>query len=55
MMEKRGDRYRYQLQISAAQRKSLQLLLGQLALQLEAHPLASKVRWSLDVDPQEMA
>ncbi|HEX7762386.1 MAG TPA: primosomal protein N', partial [Cellvibrio sp.] len=55
MMEKRGDRYRYQLQISAAQRKSLQPLLSQLALQLEAHPLASKVRWSLDIDPQEMA
>lgn len=55
MMEKRGDRFRYQLQISAAQRKPLQYLLRQLALQLEASPLASKVRWSLDVDPQEMA
>jgi primosomal protein N' (replication factor Y) len=55
MMEKRGDRFRYQLQISAAQRKSLQGLLTTLALQLEANPLASKVRWSLDVDPQEMA
>lgn len=54
MMEKRGDRFRYQVHISAAQRKLLQSLLTQLALQLEVHPLASKVRWSIDVDPQEM-
>lgn len=54
MMEKRGDRFRYQLHINAAQRKPLQKLLSQLALQLEANPLASKVRWSIDVDPQEM-
>jgi primosomal protein N' (replication factor Y) len=55
MMEKRGDRFRYQLHINAAQRKPLQGLLSALALQLENHPLASKVRWSLDVDPQDMA
>lgn len=54
MMEKRGDRFRYQLQFSAAQRRPLQLLLSQLAQQLETQPLASKVRWSIDVDPQEM-
>lgn len=55
MMEKRGDRFRYQLQFSAAHRKTLQALLSALALQLENHPLAHKVRWSIDVDPQEMA
>lgn len=55
MMEKRGDRFRYQLQFNAVQRKPLQALLTQLALQLEAHPLAGKVRWSIDVDPQDMA
>lgn len=55
MMEKRGDRFRYQLHINAAQRKTLQALLSQLALQLEANPLASKVRWSIDVDPQDMS
>lgn len=54
MMEKRGDRFRYQLHINAAQRKTLQVLLSHLALQLEANPLANKVRWSIDVDPQEM-
>ena len=54
MMEKRGDRFRYQLQINSAQRKPLQQLLSELALQLEASPLAKRVRWSIDVDPQEM-
>ncbi len=54
MMEKRGDRFRYQLQINSAQRKPLQQLLSQLALQLEASPQAKRVRWSIDVDPQEM-
>lgn len=53
-MEKRGDRFRYQLQINSAQRKPLQQLLTQLALQLEASPVAKRVRWSIDVDPQEM-
>ena len=54
MMEKRGDRFRYQLQINSAQRKPLQQLLSQLALQLELSPLAKRIRWSIDVDPQEM-
>jgi primosomal protein N' (replication factor Y) len=54
MMEKRGDRFRYQLQINSAQRKPLQQLLSQLALQLEMSPQAKRVRWSIDVDPQEM-
>ena len=54
LMEKRGDRFRYQLQFNSAQRRPLQQLLSQLALQLEAEPLAAKVRWALDVDPQEL-
>lgn len=53
-MEKRGDRFRYQLQINSAQRKPLQQLLAELARILEASPLAKSVRWSIDVDPQEM-
>jgi primosomal protein N' (replication factor Y) len=54
MMEKRGDRFRYLLQFNSAQRKILQPLLTSLALQLEQEPLAKKVRWAIDVDPQEM-
>ena len=53
MMEKRGDRFRYQLQINSAQRKPLQQLLTGLAMQLEQEPIGRKVRWSIDIDPQE--
>ena len=54
MMEKRGDRFRYQLQFNSAQRKPLQQLLAQLTAQLENEALGKRVRWSIDVDPQEM-
>ncbi|WP_027330378.1 primosomal protein N' [Marinimicrobium agarilyticum] len=55
MLEKRGDRYRYQLQLNAANRKALHSLLGRLTLELEQHPLAKRARWSVDVDPQDMS
>ena len=55
MIEKRGDRFRYQLQFNSAQRKPLQQLLTQLAAGLEASALSKRVRWSIDVDPQEMS
>lgn len=55
MMEKRGDRFRYQLQINSFHRKNLQQLLTQLAQQLEGEAISKRVRWSIDVDPQEMS
>jgi len=55
MLEKRGDRFRYQLQLNSASRKARQALLTQLAPMLENHPLGKRVRWSIDVDPQDMA
>lgn len=51
MMEKRGDRFRFQLQINSAQRKPLQQLLTSMAMKLES--LGKRVRWSIDIDPQE--
>lgn len=54
MIEKRGDRFRYQLQFNSAQRKPLQQLLTQLGQKLEAHALGKRVRWAIDVDPIEM-
>ena len=45
-MEKRAGRYRAQLLFQAKQRKYLQQLLKALTTR--------GVRWSLDVDPQEM-
>ncbi|NIB39351.1 primosomal protein N' [Pseudomaricurvus alkylphenolicus] len=53
-MEKRNQRYRYQLQISANQRGRLHHLLKPLLEQLDQAPLARRCRWSVDVDPQDM-
>jgi primosomal protein N' (replication factor Y) (superfamily II helicase) len=55
MMEKRGDRFRYQLHINSNQRKLLQFLLSKLATELEASALNHRVRWSIDVDAQDMS
>lgn len=55
MLEKRGDRFRYQLQFNSAHRKPLQSLLTELAQQLEQEAIGKRVRWSIDVDPQEMS
>jgi primosomal protein N' (replication factor Y) (superfamily II helicase) len=54
MIEKRGDKFRYQLQFNSAQRRPLQELLAELTQKLEANALSRRVRWSVDVDPMEM-
>jgi primosomal protein N' (replication factor Y) len=53
-MEKRAGRYRAQLLVQSAQRQALQQFLHHWLPRVEALPGARKVRWSLDVDPQEM-
>jgi primosomal protein N' (replication factor Y) len=53
-LEKRGGRYRFQLSLNAGNRATLQQLLTPLALVLETLPEARGVRWSIDMDPQEM-
>ena len=54
-MERRAGRYRAQLLVDAASRGALQRFLPEWIAELEALPSARKVRWSVDVDPQEMA
>ena len=54
VLERRRGRFRFQLLIQASQRALLGRVLPQWLQQLEAEPLAGKVRWSLDVDPQDM-
>jgi len=51
LMEKRANRFRYELVFSSNQRLRLQHLLCALALQLEQAPESKKVRWGIDVDP----
>lgn len=53
-MERRAGRYRAQLMLQSSQRQPLHQLLNRLIPQLEASKQARKVRWSIDVDPQDM-
>jgi primosomal protein N' (replication factor Y) len=53
-MEKRAGRFRYLRQIESDQRATLQPLLSAVALELENHRDSRRVRWSIDVDPQEL-
>jgi primosomal protein N' (replication factor Y) len=53
-MEKRSGRYRFILQITSTQRSHLQQLLSQVAMALENTKKDNKIRWSIDVDPQEL-
>jgi len=54
IMEKRAGRFRYLLQVESDQRATLQRLLSVVALELENHKDSRRVRWSIDVDPQEL-
>ena len=53
-MEKRAGRYRFQLIIQAKSRQTMKRFLGPWIEGLDKLPEARKVRWSVDVDPQEM-
>ena len=53
-MERRAGRWRAQLLLQSSRRGPLQRLLDALLPELEAEPAARRVRWSVDVDPQEM-
>ncbi|KXI30198.1 primosomal protein N' [Paraglaciecola hydrolytica] len=55
LMEKRQGQYRMQLLLQSNQRGLLQQALNQHVGSVEALPLATKVRWSLDVDPQDFS
>ncbi len=53
-IERRAGRYRGQLLVQAHSRSTLQHMLSPWIQQLERLRSARKVRWSLDVDPQDM-
>ncbi|NVK23025.1 MAG: primosomal protein N' [Kangiellaceae bacterium] len=53
-MPKRAGKMRAQLLVQAADRKTLQSLLTPNIPLIEELPSARKVRWSIDVDPQEV-
>ena len=55
IMEKRSGRFRHILNIYCTDRQKLQKLIEKLCLEAESLPIAKRVRWSVDVDPQDMS
>ncbi len=53
-MEKRAAKFRLHLFLKSASRAPLQELLGQLCQILEDEAKPSSVKWSIDVDPQDL-
>ncbi|HET19476.1 MAG TPA: primosomal protein N' [Chromatiales bacterium] len=53
-LERRAGRFRHQLMLSSPRRDRLHEVLERLLPDLRAWPEARGVRWSLDVDPQDM-
>ena len=53
-MEKLAGRYRAQLMLKSQKRKPLHMVLNGVLEVLEHTKQASRVRWSIDVDPMEM-
>ena len=53
-MERKAGRFRFQLHIKSASRPRLQRFLQALAVRIEAAKTPSQVRWSLDVDAQDL-
>jgi primosomal protein N' (replication factor Y) len=53
-MPRRAGRYRVQLLLQAKQRGRLQQVLKELMTNLDTNRMKQRVRWSLDVDPQEL-
>ena len=54
IIEKRSGRYRYQLIAQSLNRKSLHKHLDNWLTIIEGSKLSRKVRWSIDIDPQDM-
>ena len=53
MLEKRNNRYHYQLQIISKVRRDRDRLLARLYGNLEKLKQPKGLRWTIDVDPQE--
>jgi primosomal protein N' (replication factor Y) len=54
VIERRAGRYRAQLLLIAEDRRALHKQVAHIIHFLQKHPAARKVRWSVDIDPQDM-
>ena len=53
LMEKRQGRYRMQLVLQSGNRTYLSRVVSEKIVKIENLPLARKIRWSVDTDPQD--
>ncbi|MEP4890196.1 MAG: primosomal protein N' [Aliiglaciecola sp.] len=53
IMEKRQGKYRMQLLVQSQSRGLINKVIGHFAAEIEALPMARKIRWSIDIDPQD--
>jgi primosomal protein N' (replication factor Y) len=53
-MERRAGKFRALLMLSAVRRPALARALHELLSLIEAAPLRNRVRWHLDIDPEEV-
>ncbi|WNC69222.1 primosomal protein N' [Thalassotalea nanhaiensis] len=53
--EKKAGKYRFHLLLQAKERKDLHRSVQQILTNISCHELNTKVRWSIDIDPQELS
>ncbi len=53
--EKKAGKFRYHLLLQAQERKYLHLAVRQVLANIEQSSLQNKVRWTVDIDPQELS
>lgn len=53
-MEKKAGKFRGQLLIQASERRQLHSILNELIHVIEQNKAAQRVRWSVDIDPQDL-
>jgi primosomal protein N' (replication factor Y) len=53
-MERRSGRFRAQLLLTAAERPQLHGVVARTLTTLRAWPETRKVRWAIDIDPNEL-
>lgn len=55
LMERKNDRYCFQLQITCSERGHLHRAVRAICHGMENHALSRRARWSVDIDPQDMS
>ena len=55
LIEKRQGRFRFMLLLQCSQRAALHTWMASTLRQVQSLPLATRVRWSLDIDPVDFS